>query len=171
MSPPSTTHRLYESRLAVTAETICSGIGAAELAEDRVRRQCLADVGPELLGRAKIWWEEVPYLVEPNELPRRWYPWMVGQMFPAGVRMVVCKLQVVDWYERNPLIYGFPDRSHDWPDFRCDGCDRLDHPAPNYYCPTCGEVFDRPTICGHTLEMDGPEPCTTEPIRPLWRDF
>ena len=68
------------------------------------------------------------------------------------------------------MIYGFPDRRHDWPDFRCEECG-VTHSPPAYYCPVCGDIFTEHDfltrggiLCGHSLEEGAPAAVQVEPI-------
>lgn len=153
---------LYEVRLPVTPETAVWLGGSIDMvgnAENYVRVMMLDQSGPELAARAKLWWELESFrrdLNNPDQRVRRWQTWQRGELFPPHVKMLYCVMQVVQWYERNPLIYGFQNRAHDWPDFRCDECGFM-HTPPTHYCPVCGDVFGRGDVgCGHTLEEDGP---------------
>lgn len=174
---PNRSAHLYEARLSCTPEYLHDSATSAhviEMAEDNVRRRLTDLLGPEVAERARSWWIVEPYPGHGGELqgllPLKWDPvFQRGERFPRNVRRLICKAQVIDWYLRNPIIYGWPDRRHDWPDFRCERCDRL-HEAPRYYCPYCGEVFyEHDVVCMHSLEENAPEQALVRPIKVPWR--
>ena len=164
--PQTTDHApLYEVRVPLTPELACSSdLEAVTFAEEKARARLFNELGPELLDRAKLWWELEEFHHDPTQPRPRWEPWQRGQMFPPHVHLLYCVMQVVQWWERNPLVYGFPDRRHDWPDFRCDEyC--IAHFPPTHYCPICGDIFDSWDVyCGHSLEEGVPPPALVQRV-------
>lgn len=157
---------LYEVRVPITPEIVAEvGSDIVTSAEETVRRRLRGELGPELADRAKLWWEIEEFHPDYTKPRPRWQPG--GFLFPPHVKLLYCVMQVMQWWERNPLLYGFPDRQHDWPDFRCELCD-VTHPPPMYFCPVCGDIFwhGDDVACGHSLEVGVPAPA---PVRPVPR--